>query len=46
MTKNEHEAESRMLDLGAASVETKGGAPYQVQDNLISSRKDTPQAAD
>ncbi len=35
-----------LLDLGAASAETKGGAPFQVQDNLISTRKDTPQAAD
>jgi hypothetical protein len=35
-----------LIDLGNATAETKGGAPYPVQDNLISSRKDTPQAAD
>ena len=35
-----------LIDLGSATAETKGGAPFQVQDNLISTRKDTPQAAD
>jgi hypothetical protein len=40
-TRNEH-----LIDLGNATAETKGGAPFQVQDNLISTRKDTPQAAD
>ena len=35
-----------LIDLGHATAETKGGAPFQVQDNLISTRKDTPQAAD
>jgi|GEM_PF-2559431 len=45
MSKNEHEVESDLIDLGDVAIETKGSAPYHAPDGTINQLFNVPPMA-